>query len=129
MAHLERPNRLCTFSWTDENFLYKGIHRLELLSCSATPKAFVNCSPGQRPGSQDEIKSGNSERVPECRASHRRQRLRPDITAMKMPVSRSRTLSEFESRLVILSQGVALGWKFANACSAISKISLMRQVY
>ena len=38
------------------------------------------------------------------------KRLRPDITAMEMPVSRSRTLSEFEFRLAILSQGVALGW-------------------
>jgi hypothetical protein len=46
-----------------------------------------------------------------------------------MPVSRSRTLSEFEFRLAILSQGVALGWKFANAFGVISQISLMRQVY
>jgi len=39
---------------------------VRLFHVEKTPKAFANFSPGQRPGSRDEIRSGNSERVRDC---------------------------------------------------------------
>jgi len=61
------------------------------------------------------FRSGNSERVRECRASHRRQRLRRDITTIEISVSPLRTLSEFGFRLAILFPGRCPGLEFANA--------------
>src|SRR5215813_4294714 len=87
-----------------------------IASVSTTPKAFANCSPGQRPGIGRGRTRKNSERV-------RRQLINPRQT----PVGcrRLRTPSEFAEKIRVVPQGVALGCNLRTP-SALRSFKFMK---